>query len=110
MSPAPLDGELKAAIDAIRLIDVHEHLEEEERRLAASMGCSRVFSPHAEADLVSAGMASRDVARFLARETESDEKWRLLAPFWPFTRLTGYGQAIRRTIRDLYGVEDLDAG
>jgi hypothetical protein len=107
MAAAPLDGDLRAVIDGIRVIDTHERLEEEEARLARPVDFSSLLSPHAACDVVSAGMSVPDVARFLAAETDAAEKWRLLAPYWSTICFTGYGQAIQRAIRDLYGIEAL---
>jgi hypothetical protein len=109
MAATALDGELWSVIDAIRLIDTHEHLEEEEARLARPIDFSALFSPHAACDLVSAGMAAPEVARFLAPETGPEEKWRLIAPYWPLVRFTGYAQALQRAARDLYEISELSS-
>ena len=37
------------------------------------------------------------------------EKWKLLEPYWPAVKNTGYGQAARISMRQLYGVDDLSA-
>ena len=76
-------------------------------RLGRSIDFSILFSPHVAWDLVAAGMPSPDVARFLAPETDADEKWRMLAPYWPLIRFTGYAQAAQRAARDLYQVPEI---
>src|SRR5206468_1337565 len=42
-------------------------------------------------------------------DISSAEKWRLLEPWWKYTRLTGYGEALRIAIRDIYGFEEISA-
>jgi hypothetical protein len=49
------------------------------------------------------------VARFLAPETAADEKWRLVAPYWPSIRFTGYARAVQRGAHDLYEIEELSS-
>jgi hypothetical protein len=109
MATTPLDPELAERVDAIGIIDTHEHLEEEGVRLMTPIDFSRLFSGQASADLISGGMPARDVGLLLSPDTEPDEKWRLLAPYWPLTRHTGFGRAIRRATHDLYDIPDLTA-
>jgi hypothetical protein len=106
----PVDAELQSVIDAIPIIDTHEHLEDEADRLASPGDFSRFFQGVPGYDLLSAGMAPRDLTRFLSAETDLEEKWRLFAPFWQLTRQTGHGQAIRHSLSGLYDSPDLSAG
>lgn len=104
---AALAGDLREVVDAIRVIDTHEHLEPEDVRLARAVDFSLPFAPQVAWDLVSAGMAVPEVTRFLSPETAADEKWRLVAGYWPWIRFTGYAQAVQRAARDLYGIPEL---
>ena len=96
-------------IEPMRTIDTHEHLFEEPTRLADQLDFSSLFDAYANADLVSAGMSSSDHGRFMSPATDLDEKWRMAAPYWEAARHTGYSTAIRLTIRDLYGADDLNS-
>lgn len=108
---------LQDQIEATPFIDTHEHLVEESVRLRGEPGSrlfpcddwALLFSHYLDSDLVSAGMPEADRARFLAPEVSSDEKYRLVAPYWERTRHTGYAQAVRLTLRGLYGEDDLTA-
>ena len=98
------------------LIDTHEHLVEEKDRLQGPrpgrISCddwALLFSHYLNSDLLVAGMPKADVDKFLSPELDSGAKWQLLAPHWPAVKNTGYGQAVRIAIRELYGVEDLSA-
>jgi predicted TIM-barrel fold metal-dependent hydrolase len=97
-----------------RIVDTHEHLVEERERIqfAASsrLPCddwALLFSHYLNSDLVNAGMPKADLDRFLAPGLDPVAKWRLLAPHWPAARHTGYAQAVRIAIRELYGVAEL---
>lgn len=94
------------------LIDTHEHLSEEKDRLAGAGpdDWSLVLSGYLGSDLLAAGMPREIHGKFYAKGLSPSEKWRLLEPYWPAVKNTGYGQAARISIRELYGVETLSAG
>lgn len=96
-------------IKTMRTIDTHQHLVEEPARLSSHLDFSSLFDAYASHDLASAGMPASDLSRFMSPETDLDEKWSLFAPHWDAARHTGYSTAIRLTIRDLYGADDLDS-
>lgn len=102
-----IDPDILAAIDSVRMVDTHEHLEEETTRLARRPDFSDLFRSYAGSDAVSAGMPPAEFDRFLDPGIDSATKWALLAPYWPRIRYTGYCRAIRRTIRDVYGIDDI---
>ena len=54
-------------------------------------------------------MSKADLDQFLSAKVAPGDKWKLLSPYWPAVKNTGYAQAVRLTIRELYGVEDLSA-
>lgn len=98
------------------LIDTHEHLIEEKDRLAGTdhprVGAddwSLLLSHYLDSDLVVAGMSGDVYDRFFSPKTDPVEKWRLLEPYWPAVKNTGYGQAVRIAMRRLYDVDDLSA-
>ncbi|HEY3285293.1 MAG TPA: amidohydrolase family protein [Armatimonadota bacterium] len=115
MKPHP---EIAAKVAATRLIDTHEHLLEESRRLKPPRkedwlypcnDWSYLLLHYAGDDLTSAGMSRKDSERFWSPDVEPAEKWRLLEPLWPKVRHTGYVQAARRTMADLFGEPELNA-
>ncbi len=96
------------------LIDTHEHLIEEKERLQGSsnprVSCddwALLFSHYLNSDFLTAGMPAADMDRFLSPKVDPLAKWSLIAPYWPAVKNTGYAQAVRITIRELYGVEEL---
>jgi hypothetical protein len=116
----PLPGRYRAAfseaVTRTPLIDTHEHLIEEHERLQGAahprVVCddwALLFSHYLDSDLLNAGMPRGELDRFLSAEVEPADKWRILEPYWPAARNTGYAQAVRIAIRELYGVEELNA-
>jgi len=93
------------------IVDTHEHLPDEDERLRGQrIACDDwavLLSHYIDSDLVSAGLPEDSRRRLLSRDTDPLEKWRLVAPWWPAARNTGYGRVVRIALRDLYGVDDL---
>jgi len=97
------------------LIDTHEHLIEEKERLEASHprvqadDWSLLLSHYLCSDLLVAGMPREAYDAFFSRKTPVADKWRLLEAYWPAVKNTGYGQAVRIAMQQLYNVDDLSA-
>jgi len=110
-------SKIRDLIEQTPFVDTHEHLIEEEQRLRGETGArlfpcndwAYLFSHYIDSDLISAGMPPLDHRRFFAPETPIEEKYRLLAPWWERAKHTGYAQAIRHTLRGLYGETELTA-
>lgn len=105
---------LNRAIEETRFIDTHEHLVEEEMRtqwrphpLLPCDDWALLFSHYLDSDLRVAGMAEDEFRRLVAPDGTPEAKWRILEPYWPAVKHTGYGQAVRIAIRSLYGVDEL---
>jgi uncharacterized protein len=105
---------LGEAVARAPLVDTHEHLIEEDERLQGTrhprVPCddwALLFSHYLDSDLLTAGMPRRDLERFLSPALDPVEKWRLIEPYWSAAKNTGYAQAVRIAIRELYGVEEL---
>lgn len=115
-TPAGIQADIWKAVFQTPLIDTHEHLVEESYRLdgpkPGRVPCddwALLFSHYLDSDLAVAGMPEADLDRFLAPGVDPNEKWRLLEPHWPAVKNTGYAQAVRLAIRELYGVQDISA-
>jgi len=107
MDPAVAEKVAKTA-----LIDTHEHLIEEGARLKGDprLHCddwATLFDHYLNSDMITAGMAGDAYKKFFSRQVDPRDKWKLLEPIWPAVKNTGYGQAVRIAIRELYGVEEL---
>lgn len=94
------------------LIDSHEHLPDEQDCLRGPEGKPQedwtvILRHYLDSDLRSAGMTRQEYEAFFQRPGSPEEKWRIVAPYWPAVRNTGYGLAVRIAMRELYGVDDL---
>jgi len=96
------------------LIDTHEHLMNESERIKAGQTIwdkandwSFLLSHYFDSDLVAAGMSQTNHDRFFSTALDPLEKWNLLEPFWSHAKYTGYGLNVRRTLKDVYGIDDL---
>jgi len=104
---------LREIISETHFQDTHEHLPPESRRLeekkTGNLDFSYLFSHYLDSDLLSAGMPQNDYERFFGNEVDSAEKWKLLSPFYQHTRGTGYGQCLRKSLKILWDINDIDA-
>ena len=92
------------------MVDTHEHLDAEDAFIAQHVDFGRLFLHYANCDLVSAGCPLGDIERLTLDDGLSPrEKWQLIAPYWDFMRGTGYGRCLEIAIRDLYGLDGLNA-
>ncbi len=111
-SPGGFRDELRCLVDQTPIVDTHEHLPDEIDTLGnGRKPCndwSILLSHYLNSDLISAGMSGADVNRLTSPGLDPLGKWRLLAPYWPAVKCTGYGLAVRASIRELYGIEDLN--
>src|SRR5262249_23417391 len=106
---------IRDLVEQTPIVDTHEHLIEEKIRLTGTPGwhlfpCDDwacLFSHYLSDDLASAGMSGGDLKRFLTPDVPTKAKHRLFAPGWERAKHPGYGQAVRHTLRGLYGEEDL---
>lgn len=98
-------------------IDTHEHLPDESERLNGNYcryrnkgdDWSIIFAHYIDSDMRSVGMPQSDFNKFFSPKVDPLRKWTLLEPFWPFIKNTGYGQAVRIAIKELYGADELSA-
>jgi len=101
-------------VNQIQLIDTHEHLIDENERLDCLkpfIQCddwTTIFGMYTKFDFVSSGMSQKEYDSVSSPETNPIQKWNLIKPYWNSIKYTGYGQVIRHTISDLYGISELE--
>ncbi len=108
--PADARKAIQKRVFKTPLVDTHEHLVEEKERLQGAAPCddwALLFSHYLDSDLRVAGMSNAEMDKFLSPEVDPADKWKLLSPYWPAAKNTGYAQAVRLALRELYGVEEL---
>ncbi|MCX8036232.1 MAG: amidohydrolase [Candidatus Sumerlaeia bacterium] len=113
--PADYAEQIVRRVNETLLVDSHEHLPDESERLRGAVASreksandwSLILNHYLDSDLVSAGMSQKDYNAFFTTQMDPQAKWRLIAPFWPAVKNTGYGQAVTIALRELYGVDEL---
>ena len=95
------------------LIDTHEHLIEERDRLNASHSRIRsndwsfLLNHYINSDMLTYGMPQAEYDKFFSPDVAPVDKWKILAPYWPAVRNTGYGMAVEIAAQQLYNVHEL---
>jgi len=101
--------ELKEAVRKIQIIDTHEHLVQEKKRLSKKPDLFEIFfSQYASSDLVSSGMSQEDLVTIQNPNIPLEKRFRIFKPYWDRIQNTGYARAINIAIRDLYGISKID--
>ncbi len=102
---ASLTARLKAAVDQATLYDTHEHLLFEKVRTEQEVDFFTLAGHYAMNEVISAGLGGEELARVRDPKAPLADRWRAFEPFWRSARYTGYGQALRIAMRDIYGTE-----
>lgn len=96
-------------------IDTHEHLENESVRLSAGATVgdkandwSFLMGHYFNSDFLVSGIPWEDHQKFYSVDLDPMEKWDLFEPWWPYLRYTAYGQNVRISVSELYGIDDLN--
>lgn len=108
MADSELFREMLSQAEAVRLVDTHEHLISQEQRAALKLDLFYLFPHYASSDLVSAGMPLAVLEQIQDTSVPLEQRWALFAPYWRFTRTTGYGRALLLAAKDLFGIEDIN--
>ena len=100
---------LREHILSVQIIDTHEHIPDEGVACADTLGFFNFFEHYVSSDLVSAGMprASLEAMRNPDNGLMPEDRWKLMAPWWPYARTTAYGRAMIEYMGELFGVEDI---
>ena len=97
-------------ISQLTIIDAHEHLPSEAAYLSHGYSGPNMFAGgYVWHDLESAGMS----AQFKGTLREGgdrpvEEWWPQIRPYWQYVKHTSYARALRITVRDLYGIDEID--
>ena len=95
MRPQALDSQIRNHVEKIRIVDTHEHLDEESVRLKQPLNLTRFFMYYAFDDVATSGMKPEEEAKFFDDKLSAMEQWKLIRAYWPLARNTAYCQAVR---------------
>lgn len=111
LTRTPFEHEISRSLaetfDALEMVDSHEHLRNEEIRLAQKVDFSTLFSHYCVGELTSAGMSKADMDLFLQPEGDAEHKWRVFHPYYEQIKNGGYARAARTAMGRFYGLDDL---
>jgi uncharacterized protein len=93
-------------VEQTPLIDTHEHLCPEKDRLGGN-DWLMMTSHYLNGDFSAAGMPGELLGKLYKNDLDVQAKWKILEPYWPAVKYTGYGQAVRIAVRKLYGIDDI---
>ncbi len=96
-------------VDQIRIVDTHEHLIAEEDFLnRKNLDFLHLFHWYIADDMVSSGINSDTLKRLRKADIPPLEKWEMIKPYWELSKMTAYGRSILLTLKNLYGIEDIN--
>ena len=102
-----VEANLLEALDEISLVNTHEHIIPEEERTSSRIDFFTLAGHYAINDVISAGLSGDDLSVVRNADAPAEQRWRAFEPFWQSARMTGYGQALRIAIQDIYGVDHI---
>ncbi len=95
-------------MEALEIIDAHEHLPPEADRLKEPVDVFTLFSHYLRRDFERAGMTTVDFESLLDRNVPLDERWKKAAPYWERVRFTSYARAALLAAEKFYGAADIN--
>jgi len=110
---AAMRGAHKEIFDALRdipVIDAHEHIPPEERRIARDADVFEFFNVtgyHIEHELYRAGMDQQSYLQLFDRNRSIPERMAILEPYWQRCRGTLFGRHVRLSVEKFYGFDDI---
>ena len=94
--PRDLSRRMLEAVEQVPIVDVYERLLPERRRVSQRVDFLAWLAADAEADLQAMGIAPDDLSLLRDVSAEPDERWSVLARYWPFLRTMHSGRLILR--------------
>jgi len=108
MQRRELEAALVEAIGELEIIDCHEHLGPEVRRVESEVDVFTLFTSYTHRDLVLAGMSEADYRRLFDRSLPLEQRWTMFRPYWEQIRWGSYARAALLAARKFYGVDDIN--
>lgn len=108
MTKSNLEKSLTNALEAIEIIDCHEHLGREANRVKAEVDVFTLFSHYTRGDLIVAGMSQEAYQSLFNQSIPLDRRWAIFAPYWQNIRFASYARAALLAAQRFYGVDDIN--
>ena len=101
------EADLAAEIDRIPLVNTHEHIIPEQERTSTQVDFFTLAGHYAINDVISAGLSGDDLKLVRDPDAPMGRRWQAFERHWRNARFTGYGEALRIAIRDIYSVDEI---
>lgn len=102
------EAKLFKSLTELPVIDAHEHLATEKKRIEMKVDFFLLFSHYTKRDLCSAGMP---IEKYKQLRNDQDmpleEKWAAFSPFYPLIRYGSYAKPALIWLQDVLGYDDL---
>jgi len=105
-----VEDALVGDIEELTIIDCHEHLPTEAKRLGSSPDAFTLFSHYCKGDLISAGMDEGTMNAVLFGDGDPEWKWREFKPYYGLIRHGDYARAAHIAMERFYGERELTDG
>jgi hypothetical protein len=100
--------EIYEYVTGLEIIDTHEHLPAFERLREQDTDVLKEYLSHyLSCDLISAGLPQKDYEKVIDNKLPLMEKWKMVEPFWSFSRDTGYARSLDISVKGLYGIDKI---
>lgn len=103
-----LEKKLVEAMRKFEIIDCHEHLGPEKKRVESPVDVFTLFSHYTHGDLIVAGMTEADYQSLYNQNISLERRWALFAPYWQQIRWGSYARAALLAAEKFYGFEDIN--
>ena len=107
MNHTATEERLIKAMEAMQIVDAHEHLPPEHVRTSAKVDVFILFSHYTRRDLVTAGMGGGEYERMLDPEVPLDERWKSFRPHLENIRYGSYARPAFIAAKTFYGFDDI---
>jgi len=103
-----LETRIRNAVFAIPIVNTHEHLPDEKDRLAEPPDALSLANHYLISDVISGGLTADESRLLQDPKADFNQRWHAFEKGWKTSRYTGYAQAFRIALRDLYRVEEIN--
>ena len=106
---AGFEERIRDYVDNMRIVDSHEHqLNPTYYKNNRMYDFTLLFHHYSDDDIRSGGMSEKMFNRLLTDSLSVMQKWEIFKPYWKNASNTAYNRAAMLTIRNLYGIEELN--
>ena len=97
-------------INDLWIIDTHEHFRVNEPDREKNTDVLKEYLQHYfNSDVISSGLSTGDFAFVTDHTKPILERWKVIEPYWHYSRKTGYGRALDISANGLYGINKICA-